>query len=230
MATFLKRIFGKRDTNVYFISGMCYNCSVFDKLRLPKGFRRNYIEWLIPFEDEPLRSYAKRMAAQINTRRPFVIVGYSFGAVIMQEMVRFLRPRKCIIISSFKSKDEIPSLFSVVKYTKLAEHVPKKLFEQTEFITNAFNRLVYNTGSDELGRYLTVTDPAYMKWAVEQITNWVPKYRTRNLYHIHGTEDQVFPFRNIKDVLPVEGGDHLMLVKKADTVSALLDSILLIKE
>ena len=229
MATFLKRIFGKRETNVYFISGMCYNCSVFDKLKLPKGFKRNYIEWLIPESNEPLRTYAKRMARQIITRRPFVIVGYSFGAVIMQEMVRFLHPRKCIIISSFKSKEEIPSLFSVVKYTKLAEHVPAKLFEQTEFIINSFNRLVYNADNTELAKYLTVTDPVYVKWAVEQITNWVPKYRTRNLYHIHGTEDQIFPFKNIKNVLPVEGGDHLMLVKKADTVSALLDSILLMK-
>lgn len=230
MANILKRLFGKRETNVYFISGMCYNCSVFDRLALPKGFKRNYIEWLIPTKDETLRSYAKRMARCINTRKPFILVGYSFGAVIMQEMVRFLYPEKCIIISSFKNKDEIPALFSMVRHTKLTERMPKKLFEQTQFITNAFNRLVYNTGSDELSEYLTVTDPAYVQWAVEQITNWVPKYRTPNLYHIHGTEDQVFPFKHIKDVMPVEGGDHLMLVKKADTVSALLDSILLMKE
>lgn len=230
MKNILKHIFGKREMNVYFISGMCYNCSVFDRLMLPKGFKRNYIEWLTPKEDESLRSYAKRMAKVINTRRPFILVGYSFGAVIMQEMVRFLYPEKCVIISSFKSKDEVPALFSVVRHAKLAEYMPKKLFEQTEFITNAFNRLVYNTGSDELSEFLTVTDPVYVKWAVEQITNWVPKYRTPNLYHIHGTEDQVFPFKHIRNVLPVEGGDHLMLVKKSDTVSALLASILLMKE
>lgn len=229
MGNILKRIFGKRDINVYFISGMCYNCSVFDQLKLPKGFRRNYVEWLMPNPDETLRSYSERMAKCINTRRPFVLVGYSFGAVIMQEMVRFLYPQKCIVISSFKSKDEIPRLFSVVRRTKLAEHMPRKFYEQTRFITDTFNRLVYNTSSDELSQFMTVTEPAYVRWAVEQITDWIPEYRIPNLFHIHGTEDQVFPFKHIKDVMPVEGGDHLMLVKKADVVSALLDSILLMR-
>ena len=35
------------DITVYFISGMCYNCKVFDKLRLPKGYKKAYIEIVI---------------------------------------------------------------------------------------------------------------------------------------------------------------------------------------
>lgn len=228
-ANALRRIFGKRATNVYFIPGMCYNCSVFDRLTLPKGFRRNYIEWLIPLQDETLEAYAYRMAGSIDTRRPFIIIGYSFGAVIMQEMNKFLFPQKSIIISSFKSKDEIPVLFSAVRHTRFVDRVSKKLFEQTDFITNAFNKLVYKTTTDELSEFLTVTDPVYIRWAVRQITDWIPDNKSENLYHIHGTEDQIFPFRQIRNAITVEGGDHLMLVKKAETVSALLSGILLMK-
>lgn len=224
------RLFRPRQTNVYFISGMCYNCRVFDKLDLPKGFRKKYIEWLIPREGESLGKYSRAMAHSIDTRRPFILVGYSFGAVIMQEMNKFLYPQKSIIISSFKSKEEIPTLFSAVRRSRLAEYMPKRLYEQTEFITNAFNKLVYKSPADELSEYMTVTHPAYVKWAVEQITNWVPEQKSPHLYHIHGTADQIFPYKQIKNALPVEGGDHLMVVKKAEKVSALLDSILLMRQ
>ena len=98
------------DITVYFISGMCYNCKVFDKLRLPKGYKKAYIEWFIPSPDESLSEYAHKMAKMIDTSRPFILIGYSFGAVIMQEMTLFLKPEKCVIISSFKSKREIPIL------------------------------------------------------------------------------------------------------------------------
>lgn len=94
----------KKETNVYFISGMCYNCSVFDKLRLPKGYKKQYLEWHIPRPDESLREYAKTMAKYIDTKRPFILVGYSFGAVIMQEMSYFLSPKKSIIIPHSKRK------------------------------------------------------------------------------------------------------------------------------
>ena len=225
----INRIFNKREINVYFISGMCYNCSVFDKLTLPKGFKRNYIEWIIPRENESLSHYAYEMARPIDTSRPFILIGYSFGAVIMQEMNKFLTPQKSIIISSFKSKDEIPSLFSAVKFTKIAEHISKRMYEHTEFISDAFNKLVYKSSSNDVAGYMTITNPAYIQWAIEQITNWVPAAYIPNLYHIHGTEDQIFPYKHIKNAMLVEGGDHLMLVKKADTVSALLGSILLSK-
>lgn len=215
---------------VYFISGMCYNCKVFDKLTLPAGYVKRYIEWYVPHPDETLTEYTHTMAKGIDTSKPFILVGYSFGAVIMQEMNRFLKPEKSIVISSFKSVEEIPTLFQTARKFNLVGNIPKKLFSQTEFITESFNRFVYNATNEQLKDYMTQVDPVYIRWAVEQITNWVPDMKLEHLYHIHGTDDQIFPLEQIKNVLPVEGGDHLMLIKKAETVSAILDVILLIRE
>lgn len=220
----------KNDVNVYFISGMCYNCSVFDKLKLPKGFKKKYIEWHIPRPDESLDEYAHTMAGKIDPSHPFVLVGYSFGAVIMQEIDRFLNPVKSIMISSFKSEDEIPNLFRAVRRTNLVERVPMRVYSSTEFITNAFNRFVYNMPTSELAQVMTYTDPAYIKWAVKQITEWVPGGSHKHLYHIHGTLDQIFPYEHIRNAFPVEDGDHLMVLKKAGIVSSILSGILLMKE
>ena len=220
----------KKDVNVYFISGMCYNCSVFDKLKLPKGFRKKYIEWHIPRPDESLEEYTRVMMNKIDISRPFILVGYSFGAVIIQEMNRFLKPVKSIIISSFKSEDEIPTLFRAVKRANLVERMPMRIYSSTDFITNAFNRFIYNVPTSELSQIMTCTEPAYIKWAVKQITEWTPGGSHKHLYHIHGTLDQVFPYEQIKNVFPVEDGDHLMVLKKADIVSSILSGILLVNE
>ena len=91
--------FRKKDVkniDVYFISGMCYNCKVFDKLRLPKGYRKVYIEWYIPRPDESLSEYARTMAKVIDTSSPFILIGYSFGAVVMQEMTLLFFSRQSV--------------------------------------------------------------------------------------------------------------------------------------
>jgi len=220
----------KNDTNVYFISGMCYNCSVFDKLMLPRGFKKVYINWHIPRSEESLNEYAHTMAKSIDVSHPFVLVGYSFGAVIIQEMNSFLSPLKSVIISSFKSEAEIPTLFRAVKIANLIEKVPMSVYSSTEFITNAFNRFVYHMPAAELSEVMTYTDPVYIRWAIKQITDWVPANKYKHLYHIHGTQDQIFPYELIKNAFPVEDGDHLMVLKKADIVSSILSGILLMKE
>ncbi len=230
LGRFVGRVNSRKYKNVYFISGMCYNCKVFDKLTLPKGYRKRYIEWRNPKINEPLSEYARTMAAAIDTSKPFILIGYSFGAVIMQEMNRFLKPEKCIIISSFKDKSEIPTLFKAVKRANLVDFMPERLYNSTDFITNAFNHLVYHASNSALAEFMTFIDPVYIKWAIKQITDWVPDNKCEHLYHIHGTDDQIFPFDQLKNIFPVEGGDHLMVFKKAEVVSSILSSILLMKD
>lgn len=219
----------KKDINVYFISGMCYNCKVFDKLVLPEGYRKVYLEWHVPDIDDSLFDYSRKMSENIDTRHPFVLVGYSFGAVIMQEMMKYLSPLESIIISSFKSETEIPTIFRVAKNTQILRRTPLMVYS-TEFITKAFNKVIYDLPSSELAVYMTVTDPVYIKWAAIQITEWIPDNVFPVLYHIHGTDDQIFPYEKIGNSHTIIGGDHLMVVKKADEVSKVIGFILLKKK
>lgn len=220
----------KTQTNVYFVSGMCYNCSVFDKLKLPQGYVKKYIEWHVPHPGETLEEYTRTMAKEIDISIPFVLVGYSFGGVIIQEMNKFLSPIKSILISSFKGEEEIPILFRAAKRINVSERIPMRVYASTDFMTEAFNRFVYHMSTAELATMMTFIDPVYIKWAIRHITDWVPQDKYKHLYHIHGTQDQIFPYELIQDAFPVEEGDHLMVMKKADMVSSIMSSILLMKE
>lgn len=141
-------------------------------------------------------------------------------------MNRFLAPQANIIISSFKSKDEIPPLFRLARITHIIEKTPLKIFSSTEFITNTFNKFVYDKPTSELEEFMTYVDPIYIKWSLEQITKWVPDIICTDLYHIHGTDDQIFPNDLIKHAYRVVNGDHLMILKKTEVVNQILRIIL----
>lgn len=215
-----------RDKHVYFISGMCNNCNVYNNIKLPKGYCKKYIEWKLPAEDESLEEYTKEMVKGIKTSKPFILVGYSFGGVIVQEMNELISPQKTIIISSIKNIEEIPSTFRLARKINFSENVPDRAFTATKLLTNLFTRFVYSMPADKLKDYMTVLDPTYIKWSVRNITNWTPKGKIENLYHIHGSEDQIFPISHIKDAYVVQGGDHLMVINKAKEVSRIMKGIL----
>jgi len=217
----------KKPTKVYFVSGMCYKCSVYDGIKLPTGFEKIYLEWFAPTSaNESLNEYARRMAAGIDTKRPFILIGYSLGGVIIQEMNSFVSPVKNIVISSMTSENEIPALFKVAKRGHLANLVPDSIFEATEFIVNIFSKTVYKMSAELLDGYMICTDPMYVKWGVQQITNWQPRYQCLRLYHIHGSEDQIFPAKQIEDAYIVEEADHLMVLTHSKEVNAIIDEIL----
>ncbi len=214
-------------TNVYFISGLSANCHVFDKLELPEGFEKKYIEWKIPHIHQTLEDYARMMANDIDTTQPFVLVGYSLGGIIIQEMNHFLSPQKNIIIASMKHESETPSLFRLGRKIKFAERFPFWQLVDNRKVKEVFARFVYHIKDIDMLEYVSYTDPVYMQWGVTQILNWHPLAKCPNLFHIHGTRDQTFPHKLIKDACFIEGGDHFMVFKRHKKVSAILNKILL---
>ena len=66
------------------------------------------------------------------------------------------------------------------------------------------------------------TPTKFLKWAINEILNWQNEVRPDNLYHIHGTNDKLFPFSLTKADKAVENGGHLMVYTTSDLVSDLI--------
>ncbi|WP_353120935.1 alpha/beta hydrolase [Dysgonomonas capnocytophagoides] len=213
--------------NVYFISGMCVNCGVFDKIELPENCTRSYIEWSIPKKGETIEEYAFQLSKKIDLNKPFVIVGYSLGGIIMQEMNKFIHPEKNILISSIKAEKERPLLFKIAKASHILKHIPQALYSVNKTLSNAFTRLIYDMTIEEIEEYVSYTSSIYMKWATCQITEWLPSQQCDNLYHIHGTKDQIFPYKHVSNAYTIKEGDHLMVMRKHEEVSKAISEILL---
>lgn len=212
--------------NVYFISGMCVNCGVFDKINLPEGYIKHYIEWETPKKKESLDSYVERMASSIDQTQAFILIGYSLGGIVMQEMNKILSPKMNILISSIKEKSEVPALFRFAKSIRILKYVPAILFCPHQSLSVLFSKTVYGMSSSEIDEYVSYTSPNYMKWATCQITSWRPSEKCPNLFHIHGTKDQIFTHHRIDNAHIIEGGDHLMVLRKAEEINKIIEQII----
>lgn len=215
------------ETNVYFISGITANCQVFEHLELPKGFNKVYIEWIIPDIEDTLQDYARKMAESIDRTQPYVLLGYSFGGIIIQEMNYFLKPEKNIIVASVKSEDEFPPLLRFGRRIKFAKRFPLWSLSDSKTIKDFLARYIYQARDIDMFKYVSYTDPTYMKWSIHHILNWTPQFVCPNLYHIHGTRDITFPQKYIKEAIFINRGDHLMVMKRPQQVNEILAEILI---
>ena len=63
-------------------------------------------------------------------------------------------------------------------------------------------------------KFLEVRDKHYLDWAVEQVVLWERTVADENVIQIHGSEDDVFPIKNIKNCVVIKGGTHIMILTK----------------
>ena len=214
--------------HVYFMPGMAASSTIFERIQLPEDqFETHLLEWFIPEKNQSLTSYAKKIAENIHHDN-CILIGVSFGGVLVQEMKQFVNPKKVVIISSVKSNVEFPKRFKVAKTTKAYKLMPTKLFENIELLTKfTFGSSVLKQRAKLYEKYLSVRNKNYLDWAIEQIINWERTEIDTEIIHIHGDADEVFPPKYIKDFIPVKNGTHIMILNKYKWLNENLPKILL---
>ena len=214
--------------HVYFMPGMAASSNIFERVELPSDiFEIHLLDWIIPSQDESLQSYAKRMSKNVLHKNA-VLVGVSFGGILVQEMKQFVSPRMVILISSVKANTEFPRRFKIAKTTKAYKLIPTALFENVELLAKfTFGSSFIKQRLKLYEKYLSVRDKRYLDWAIEEIINWERTEIDAEIVHIHGDADEVFPAKNIKNYIPVKGGTHLMILNKFRWLNDNLPKIIL---
>ena len=199
---------------VYMMPGLAASTAIFERIKLPEvDFEIHLLEWEIPLEKESLLDYAKRMAEKITHPNP-VLIGVSFGGILVQEIARFIKVRKVIIISSAKSNLEFPRRFKLGKTTKAYKLIPMSLLLNLENLAKFSFGAAINKRIKLYEKFLSVRDIRYLEWSVEQVILWDRTIVDKNVIHIHGDADDVFPIKYIKDCIVVKGGTHVMILNK----------------
>lgn len=221
------KIMKMEKVHVYFMPGLAASSTIFERIHLPVDqFEIHLLEWFIPSEKQSLKEYAKKMAEQV-TYDNSVLVGVSFGGILVQEMKQFLNLKKVIIISSVKSNKEFPRRLKMAKATKAYKLIPMSLFENIENLTKyAFGDFVKQRVK-LYEKFLSVRDKTYLNWAVEQVVLWDRTEADPEIIHIQGVEDEVFPIKNIKNCIAVNGGKHIMILNKYKWLNENLPKIIL---
>ena len=200
---------------VYFMPGLAASSIIFENIKLPEDtFEMHFLEWFVPKPKESLEAYALRMTKEIKHKEP-VLIGVSFGGILVQEMSKHIETRKTIIISSVKTNKEMPSRMKIAKKTLAYKLIPTSLLSNVELLVKyAFGDNIIASRLKLYEKYLSVRDKKYLDWAIESVILWSRTKPDEDIIHIHGDADAVFPIQNIKNAIIVKGGTHIMIINK----------------
>ncbi|MDB5257162.1 MAG: hypothetical protein JWM14_1857 [Chitinophagaceae bacterium] len=206
----------------YCISGLGADERVFTALRL--RYEIIPLHWLTPLHQESLEHYCQRLIVQIDTGKPYVLIGVSFGGMIACELNRYLQPKQTIIISSAAQASELPLLYKVMGKIKLANWLPEFMLFPPLFVltylfgvkTAVHKTLLKNISAD--------TDPVFARWAIDKITHWKNNFIPDRLVRIHGNKDKVLSYYT-PETYVIKGGQHFMIVDRADEISDIINNL-----
>ncbi|WP_196894268.1 alpha/beta fold hydrolase [Aureivirga marina] len=212
---------------IYFVPGLAASVEIYDYLNLPEDrYECIFLEWLIPTsKKESIEHYAKRLCEQITHENP-VLVGVSFGGIMVQEMSKIISVRKVIIISSIKSSREFPLKLKLIRGLKLYKLLAPRAFQDLEKISSKYFGKKAQKRIGHYKKFLSVRDPRYIEWAIHTVLHWKQKERLSIVSHIHGEEDFIFPIKYINDCIVIKGGTHAMIIEKHKKIRKVLISLL----
>jgi len=211
--------------NLYCIAGLGADKNVFQFLDL-SFIRPVYVDWLPPFENEPLQNYAMRIKEKyIHDPEP-LIFGLSLGGMIAVEIAKSIPSAKAIIISSAKTKNEIPFYWKAFKYLPVYKVLPEWLLKQNMAIRSYFLGAKKQAAKNYVKHVAEHGDLKFYRWAVGGILTWQNKTVPSNIIHIHGTKDKLLPHKLLKADILVNSGGHLMIMENAEEISKLIKELL----
>lgn len=209
--------------NVYCIPGMGVNERLFRNLTLV-DCAVHHIKWETPYNKEPLADYALRLSKQIDTSKPFVLIGVSFGGMCSVEISKKLKPLKTFIISSNKFHSELPLKIAFWRVLPIYRLFRDGFYKNAVMLAKRQFGVVTEEQKTNFRKMLDEAPPNYYNGAVHCIVDWRNETRPDHLIHIHGNSDRVLPLRKLKGCDHViKGGTHFMIINKADEISAIIN-------
>ena len=216
-------------THLYLMPGMAASPKIFEFLEFPESIKAHWLSWIPPLENETIQSYAARMCERIEHENP-VLLGVSFGGVLVQEMALQIKVRKVIVVSSVKSREELPLTMRLSQKTNAHKLLPLQWVENMESLALfTFGKAIKRRLS-MYRRYLSERDVNYLKWSIHTIVNWETPSALKNRIHIHGTEDTVFPIKGIQEPVLKIKGEHAMIITQKAWFNKHLPDIILREE
>lgn len=212
--------------NVYFIAGMGADRRLFRHIRLPEGYQMQFVDWVKPEEDETISTYASRLTGQIDTSRPFALVGVSLGGIISVEIAKRHPAAATVIIGSIPVSTQLPGYYHTLGHRLgLLNVLPGSFFKGAASVKRFFTR---ETATDKqlIWQMIDESDDEFLLWAMRAVLKWENKELPQPLWHIHGSRDIVFPIGLTRPSHKVRRAGHLLVMTHAEEVNAILQEVL----
>jgi pimeloyl-ACP methyl ester carboxylesterase len=185
-----------------------------------------FIQWITPLKNETLHDYALRLKHQYIVEENPVIIGLSLGGMIAVEIVKTMPAARAIIISSAKTKNELPFYMRMLRFIPLYKILPDRSIKSSLRIQQYFLGAQSKTSRKYIRFALKNADTNFYKWAIGAIMKWDNQTIPSNIIHIHGTNDKLLPYKFVKPDISIKDGGHLMIIENAVEITALLKKLI----
>ena len=186
----------KQTLPIYLMPGMAASPRIFEFIDLPCEFEVVKLSWMPPFQHESLSEFAQRMCERVTHKNP-ILLGVSFGGILVQEMAKLIQCRQVIIVSSVKTKMELPRSMKLAKKTGAHKLLPTQWIKSLESLALYVFGPSIRPKVEAYQKYLSERDPSYLDWSIDTIVNWEQTQFDSTIIHVHGDKDHVFPIENL---------------------------------
>ncbi len=206
--------------HIYCLPGLGADHRLFSKLQL--NAKLIPITYIAAEVNDTAESYAAKLVDQIKEENP-ILMGVSLGGILAIEISKRMPIKKLILISTIKTKEELPPYFSLV------DHLPFDISKTAAWFKNYGEWLkpFYNKISQEdmelFKSMLIKTPDSFINWGVGAVSHWQNKTIDADYIHIHGSLDLVFPTKWVNNYTEIKGGSHFMVVDKAMKISPIIN-------
>mgnify|MGYP000944419332 CR=1 FL=1 len=208
----------------YFIGGIASDERLF-KHQITAIENAVYLPFPRPDKNDTMETYVLKFIPMIDFTQPFNIVANSMGGIMTMELLKHITPQKVILISSIKNRKEMPFILKQLKYTHAHKLLPGRGFIGSIQFGSLFKKEILKIpGMRQMAISMAKNnEPSFLYWCVNAIVKWngKPNYHN-NIIHIHGTNDEMFPYRRISNAIPVQGGTHVMMLTQHEVITRLL--------
>lgn len=213
-------------SKVYFISGLGADKRMFRFIKLPPHVQHEHVHWIAPkTHDEPLQNYVQRLKAQITTPEP-ILIGLSFGGVVAIELAKIMKVRKVILISSLATRHALPTYYRLLGKLQLHKKLPFKLMQSIYPFASPFFGAHTKVERALLKSAILDIDETFLRWSLGQLLAWPQTQFLPDVIQLHGTADLVLPLYKKRKSIEIQGGEHLMILHRADEINTILGKVL----
>ena len=163
-----------------------------------------------------MADYARKLREQVQEDEPFLLLGVSFGAMVISELAELTQPAHTFVVSSAKTRFEVPGFYQYIRF--LPKVIPYPVWQQAFYKSR-----VRKTDLDEeelrpIREMIYDSEPDLFRWATSAVLRWEREKRVANLSHIHGTKDPIFPPKYVQPDRWLPEGNHFLINTHSDTI------------
>ena len=205
---------------IYIISGLGADKRMFQNFSF-EGFEVVHIDWDLPLENETLQNYALRISENIKDENA-ILIGLSFGGILSVEISKIKKFKKVFLLSSAKTKFEIPFYYRFLGKLNLLRIIPSSILKRLNSLTYLVFGAKTNFEKNLLKDIIKNTDKHFLKWALHQIMNWKNENYSENIVHIQGDSDLILPHNFIKYDYLIKDGTHFMTLNQSKEIETII--------